>query len=108
MREDPTGSAVKAGHDSACYKIARVGDGLGLGFRSVGRGDEAKVDVSDVCLRELQRELGEPGRRLEKDWKDTCGQGIEGSGVPDAVRAGQSPKSVDDRERCLACALVDI
>src|SRR2546430_5478219 len=35
-------------------------------------------------------------------------QGIEGSGVPDAVRAGQSPKSVDDRERCLACALVDI
>src|SRR5206468_10739406 len=69
---------------------------------------KAQVDVRNASLRQLQRELGEAGRRLEQYGEDAGRQRVQRSGVADAMRAGQPPKTVDDRKRSLACALVDI
>jgi len=66
------------------------------------------VDVRDIGLRQTQRELGQPCRRLEENREHTGGQRVESACVSNSMRAGQAAQAVDDGERGLASAFIDI
>ena len=56
------------------------------------------MDVCDIRLLKLERELRQPGRGLEQDRQHPGREGVERAGVADPVGARQPAQLTDHRE----------